>query len=257
VNDLLVLALYIPTMILLLGVSSIALPYDTVAVSVALFIAAPLAVAVAVRLAVLRWGGGQAVLDRVIAFFKPVTMVGLLATLVLIFIMQGPTIGSKPLHILLIAVPLVLQTFAIFAITYAAGYYACVKHDLLAPAALISTSNFFELAVAVAVGVYGADSGAALATVVGVLVEVPTMLVLVWIANRLKPRLDARLQTCDCAWMPGLPQCCGAGAAPPSVREAGAPADDAGCGCAAGEACGSAGTPGDAGTGEPLVAKAS
>jgi len=180
------------------------------------------------------------VLDRVIAVFKPVTMAGLLATLVLIFMFQGQTIGAKPLHIVLIAVPLILQTFAIFGITYAVGYFACVKHDLLAPAALISTSNFFELAVAVAVGVYGADSGAALATVVGVLVEVPTMLILVAIANRLKPRLEARLQTCDCSWMPGLPQCCveaDAAAADAPIVQPAAPTDTRECGCAAGETC--------------------
>lgn len=225
------------------------MPYDTVALSVAIFIAAPLAVAVAVRLLTLRYFG-DAALQRLIAFFKPVTMVGLLATLVLIFILQGPTIGGKPLHIVLIAVPLLLQTFAIFAITYAIGFYTCLKHDVLAPAALISTSNFFELAVAVAVGVYGADSGAALATVVGVLVEVPTMLILVKISNWMKPRLQAHLDACDCSWMPALPHttCCGApdddtpqtaaemGATPTAAAPTTAPVPPA-CKCEPGAAC--------------------
>lgn len=125
------------------------------------------------------------------------TTIGLLATLVLIFIYQGRTIGNKPLHILLIAVPLTIQTVAIFALTYGLGFLVCMESNVLAPAALISTSNFFELAVAIAISVYGADSGASLATVVGVLVEVPTMLLLVKVCKYLEPHVIKRGLDCD------------------------------------------------------------
>lgn len=213
VNDLLMLALYLPTVMLLLGVSSIPLPYDTIAVSVGLFIAAPLLVAALTRtLVVRRWGA--AALDKLIAWLKPVVPVGLLATLVLIFITQGRTIGDKPLHIVLIMVPLLLQTIGIFALTYVAGYWLCVPHRFLAPAALIGTSNFFELAVACAIYVYGSNSGAALSTVVGVLVEVPIMLVLVKACHWLRPMLERHIATCECAWKQRLACCSGATARP-------------------------------------------
>lgn len=196
VNDVLVLVLYLPTMLLLLNASSIPIPYDTIAVSVGLFIVAPLIMAILVRQLSLKYGG-VARLNAVIEWFKPVTTIGLLATLVLIFIYQGRTIGNKPLHILLIAIPLTIQTGAIFALTYSLGYMMCMDSNVLAPAALISTSNFFELAVAIAISVYGADSGASLATVVGVLVEVPTMLVLVEVCKHLEPFAVARGLSCD------------------------------------------------------------
>jgi arsenite transporter len=112
---------------------------------------------------------------------------------VLIFIFQGRTIAEKPLHILLLAVPIILQVLFNFVVTYAIGYEACIEHEKLGPASLIATSNFFELAVAVAISVYGLDSGAALATVVGVLVEVPVMLGLVHVCNYLRPRLERRI----------------------------------------------------------------
>lgn len=196
VNDVLVLVLYLPTMLLLLNASSIPIPYELIAVSVALFIVAPLMMSVTVRHFALR-NGGEENLNRIIDWFKPVTTVGLLATLILIFIYQGRTIGDKPLHIVLIAVPLTIQTFAIFFLTYWLGYMACMEPDVLAPASLISTSNFFELAVAIAISVYGADSGASLATVVGVLVEVPTMLVLVQVCKHLRPYAERRNRDCD------------------------------------------------------------
>lgn len=196
VNDVLVLVLYLPTMLLLLNASSIPIPYDTIAISVGLFIVAPLTMSIIVRTQALRHGGVER-LNRVIEYCKPVTTVGLLATLVLIFIYQGRTIGNKPLHILLIAIPLTVQTVAIFALTYYLGYTVCMEPSVLAPAALISTSNFFELAVAIAISVYGADSGAALATVVGVLVEVPTMLVLVRVCKQLEPLLLQRGRDCE------------------------------------------------------------
>ena len=196
VNDVLVLVLYLPTMLLLLNASSIPIPYETIALSVVLFIVAPLILSIIVRQVSLK-NGGQDRLNKTIETFKPVTTAGLLATLVLIFIYQGRTIGNKPLHILLIAVPLTIQTIAIFALTYFLGFSVCMDSKILAPAALISTSNFFELAVAIAISVYGADSGASLATVVGVLVEVPTMLVLVRVCKYLEPWTKQRGLDCD------------------------------------------------------------
>lgn len=196
VNDVLVLILYLPTMLLLLNASSIPIPYETIAVSVGLFIVAPLIMSILVRQLSLKYGGEER-LNAVIEWFKPVTTMGLLATLVLIFIYQGRTIGNKPLHILLITIPLTIQTVAIFALTYYLGFMVCMESSVLAPAALISTSNFFELAVAIAISVYGADSGASLATVVGVLVEVPTMLVLVKVCKRLEPLVVQRGLECE------------------------------------------------------------
>lgn len=206
-NDLIMLALYIPTAMLLLGVSSIPLPYDTIALAVALFIAAPLVLAVACRALAIRHRGEAWLRDVLVARFKPVTMVALLLTLILIFIFQGRTIGEKPLHIVLIAVPLILQTLLIFALAYSVGYATCIAHPLLAPASLVATSNFFELAVAVAISLYGLDSGAALATVVGVLVEVPVMLCLVRVCMWLRPALDRRVAACECKALRCRPQC--------------------------------------------------
>lgn len=191
VNDAVMLVLYLPTMLLLLNASSIPIPYGTIAFSVALFIAVPLVLAIFTRKFLIRRGGKE-LLDTVINDIKHIVPVGLLATLILIFIYQGRTIGEKPLHILLIMVPLTLQTVAIFGLTFGLGYWFCLEYVYLCPAALISTSNFFELAVAIAISIYGPDSGASLATVVGVLVEVPTMLMLVWACKRLKPMVDAR-----------------------------------------------------------------
>jgi ACR3 family arsenite transporter len=153
--------------------------------------------------------GGQDQLNRMIELFKPVTTVGLLATLVLIFIYQGHTIGSKPLHIVLIAIPLTIQTLLIFSLTYWMGYMVCLDPEILGPASMISTSNFFELAVAIAVAVYGADSGASLATVVGVLVEVPTMLFLVWLCKKMAPSVLQRNAECDvkCKGLRDFAQC--------------------------------------------------
>ncbi len=158
------------------------------------------------RVVLLRWKGPGA-LEAVINAFKPVMPVGLLSTLVLVFIIQGETIGNKPVHILLIMVPLIIMTVLVFAITYFIGYKVCVPHEFLAPAAMIATSNFFELAVAVAIAVYGADSGATLATVVGVLVEVPLMLCLVRLCKALRLPLEQRISTCSCDWLGPLKRC--------------------------------------------------
>jgi len=193
VNDLLLLGLYLPIVSLLLGLTDIPPPYGLIGISVALFLVAPLAAAAATRALLLRRPGGGARLARLIAVLRNTTAAGLLATLVLVFVLQGRTIGRRPLHMLLIMLPLLCQTALIFGATYAAGFALRLPHEFCAPAALIATSNFFELSVAVAISVFGADSGAALATVVGVLVEVPCMLALVGVCRRLRPRLDARV----------------------------------------------------------------
>jgi ACR3 family arsenite transporter len=208
VNDAVMLLLYLPTMLLLLNASSIPLPYEVIATSVAFFIAIPLFLAIILRKVLVAYGGNS-LLDRTINMLKPVCPIGLLSTLVLIFIYQGETIGQKPLHILLIIIPLALQTFIIFGLTFALGYLVCMEYTILSPAALISTSNFFELAVAIAISIYGPDSGASLATVVGVLVEVPLMLYLVSLCQKFRPGLDKRCSQCDekCAALRDFARC--------------------------------------------------
>ena len=136
-------------------------------------------------------------LQRVVAPIKPLTTVALLATLVIIFIFQGERISNNAQDVFLLAVPILLQCVFLWALCYGAAYAMCVPHERAAPASLIATSNFFELAVAVAVALYGPASGAALATVVGVLVEVPIMLLFTTVCMALKPRLDARCAACD------------------------------------------------------------
>ena len=195
-NDLIMLALYVPTACLLIGASNIALPWVTIIISVVLFIVVPLAAAAAARFAVLRVRDEAWLKSRVIDRAKPACIAALLGTLVLIFVFQGAKIAAHPLDILLLAVPIVCQCALLWAMCYAAGWATCVPHARLAPASLIATSNFFELAVAVAISVYGLDSGAALATVVGVLVEVPAMLCLVYVCRWWKPALDARCAAC-------------------------------------------------------------
>lgn len=197
-NDILMLFLYTPTVGVLIGAQDLPPPYVTVAISVGLFVGAPLLLAASLRAFLLRYRGPQA-LSRVQEAFRPLTMIGLLATLVLVFIFQGNVIGTVPAHIAAIALPLSIQTVAIWAIAYALGYGVfALPHAFLAPASLIATSNFFELAVAVAIAVYGPASGAVLATSVGVLTEVPLMLMLVAVCNRLRPRVDARAR--ECVW---------------------------------------------------------
>ncbi|CAE8708302.1 unnamed protein product [Polarella glacialis] len=196
-NDLLMLFLYVPTAVLLIGASNIALPWETIILAVVLFLVVPLMISAGIRSVVVRNYGEKFLQDRVVAPCAPLTKAGLLAMLVLIFIFQGKQIGNKPLDIVLLAVPIVIQVVVTFGITYVFGYFTCMPHSRLGPAALIATSNFFELAVAVAISAYGVDSGAALATVVGVLVEVPVMLALVKFCNRMKPRLDAKCTGCD------------------------------------------------------------
>lgn len=222
-NDLLLLIFYVPTAVLLIGVSDIELPWLTIIYAVILFIAAPLLIAATARHAVLAWCGEEFLNERIVKPFKPVTIVALLATLVLIFIFQGQRIGDKPVQIVLIAIPIIIQCVLNWAVCYYIGYKSCIPHNRLAPASMIATSNFFELAVAVAVSVYGLQSGAALATVVGVLVEVPVMLILTNACNQMKPWLDERCANCDrdCAWANSLeqatPNCCAKSSQEPDV----------------------------------------
>ena len=183
-NDLIILVAFAPTVKFLLGVGGVAVPWGTLLASVVLFVVVPLGLGVAVRGVVVRRRGEAFFRERFIPKFSPLTMGGLLATLVLVFAFQGRVILGNPLHIALIAVPLVVQTFLVFFLTRSVCRRLALPRDITAPAAMIGASNFFELSVAVAVSLFGTASPVALATVVGVLVEVPVMLTLVGIMNR-------------------------------------------------------------------------
>ncbi len=183
VNDLIMIVAFAPIVALLLGVTDIVVPWETRLISVALYVVIPLAAGAVVRASLMR-GGGQASVDAFTAKVKPFSVIGLLAMVVLLFGFQGHVIVADPLLIALIAVPLIIQSYGIFAIAYAGCYFWRVPFNVAAPCALIGTSNFFELAVAVAISLFGLNSRAALATVVGMLVEVPVMLSLVAFANR-------------------------------------------------------------------------
>ena len=183
VNDVIMIFAFAPLAAFLLGVTDIVVPWNTLVLSVVLYVVIPLVAGVLTR-RVLRQPDTTARLDALLTKLKPYSMVGLLATVVLLFGLQAGTITSQPLDIVLIAIPLLIQTYGIFAVAYLAAKWWRVEHAIAAPCALIGTSNFFELAVAVAIGLFGLHSGAALATVVGVLVEVPVMLSLVAIVNR-------------------------------------------------------------------------
>lgn len=187
VNDLIMVIAFAPIVAFLLGVTDITVPWKTLVLSVLLFIALPLVAGMLTR----RKLGNPAAIEAFQARVKPYSVVGLIATVMILFGLQGQVIIAKPLIILLIAVPIILQSYGIFAIAYAAAFALKVPHRIAAPCALIGTSNFFELAVAVAISLFGLNSGAALATVVGVLVEVPVMLTLVAIANRTRARFTA------------------------------------------------------------------
>jgi arsenite transporter len=183
VNDLIMLFAFAPIVLLLLGLGDITVPWDTVFLSVVLYIVIPLAAGWASRVWLLRTRGEVWFREVFLRRLGPFTIIGLLMTLVLLFSFQGEVILNNPLHIALIAVPLILQTLFIFGIAYGWARLWKVRHSVAAPAALIGASNFFELAVASAIVLFGLNSGAALATVVGVLVEVPVMLLLVRFAN--------------------------------------------------------------------------
>ena len=185
-NDLIILVLFTPIVAFLLGVGGVSVPWDTLLLSVVLFVVIPLALGILTRRMVMRGKGKEFFENTFIPKFNNVTVIGLLLTLVIIFSFQGDVILDNPLHIILIAIPLTIQTIFIFLIAYLASKALKLSHDIAAPAGLIGASNFFELAVAVAIALFGAASPATLATIVGVLVEVPVMLALVRMANKTK-----------------------------------------------------------------------
>jgi arsenite transporter len=192
INDLIMLVAFAPIVALLLGISNVIVPWNTLLLSVGLYIVIPLVAGYLTRTWLIK-ARGHAWFDNVfLERLGPVTMIGLLLTLVLLFSFQGEVILNNPLHIALIAVPLIVQTFFVFSIAYGWAYGWGVPHAIAAPAGMIGASNFFELAVAAAIAMFGVTSGAALATVVGVLVEVPVMLMLVRIANATRPQFKAR-----------------------------------------------------------------
>jgi arsenite transporter len=184
INDLIILVAFIPLVGLLLGVSGVEIPYGTLVTSVMLFVAVPLLAGYLVRKSLLASKGQEWFESKLLPAFKPVSIIALLTTLLLLFAFQGETIINQPLVILLIAVPLTIQTYLIFFVAWGAGRWLKLPHNVCAPASMIGASNFFELAVAVAIALFGLHSGAALATVVGVLIEVPVMLSLVALANK-------------------------------------------------------------------------
>jgi len=183
VNDLIMIFAFAPLAGFLLGITDIVVPWETLILSVTLYVVIPL-VAGAVTRKALHSPESPERLESLLAVLKPYSIAGLLGTIVLLFGLQAQTILAQPLDIVLIAIPLLIQTYGIFAIAYLAARWWRVEHAIAGPCALIGTSNFFELAVAVAISLFGLHSGAALATVVGVLVEVPVMLSLVAIVNR-------------------------------------------------------------------------
>ncbi|OJF92708.1 ACR3 family arsenite efflux transporter [Alkalibacterium sp. 20] len=190
VNDLLVIVLFAPIVALLLGVGNVIVPWNTLILSTVLFIVVPLLMAIITRRVIVNKKGQHYFEHNFISKFDRVTITGLMLTLIIIFSFQGERIVQNPLHILLIAIPLTIQTFLIFAITYSGAYACKLPFNIAAPSAMIGASNFFELAVAVSISLFGLNSGATLATVVGVLVEVPVMLLLVRIANGTKGKFD-------------------------------------------------------------------
>ncbi len=183
IDDLLLLVFFAPIVVFLLGLSDIVVPWNTVFLSVVLYVVIPLAAGYLSRIYLIRTRGIDWFDNVFCRRLRPITIIGLLATLVLLFSFQGEVILTNPFHIVLIAVPLTIQTFFVFSIAYNWARWWRISHDVAAPAALVGSSNFFELAVATAIVLFGLDSGAALAAVVGVLVEVPVMLTLVRIAN--------------------------------------------------------------------------
>ena len=193
-NDLIILVAFVPIVKFLLGVSNVSVPWDTLILSVVLFVVIPLAGGMLTRYLVVKKKGAEYFENTFVGKFDGITTVGLLLTLVLIFSFQGNIILENPLHIVLIAVPLILQTFLIFAIAYIACRLLKLPYRIAAPAGMIGASNFFELAVAVAIALFGTTSPAALATTVGVLTEVPVMLFLVRIANKTQNWFPAKDQ---------------------------------------------------------------
>ncbi len=184
VNDLLILVLFIPIVGLLLGITDITIPWNTLAASIIVFVVIPLVAGYLTHKIAISRKGKDWYTDKFLPKFKPVSISALLITLILLFAYQGEKIINQPLDILLIAVPLIIQTYFIFVIAWYGGKWIGLPYQVCAPGSMIGASNFFELAVAVAIALFGLQSGAALVTVVGVLIEVPIMLSLVKFANR-------------------------------------------------------------------------
>jgi arsenite transporter len=194
VNDLIMLVAFAPIVVVLLGIGDISVPWDTVALSVVLYIVIPLTAGYVARRVLLARRGDAWFGDVFLPRISRVTPLGLMVTLVVLFAFQGDVLLDTPGHIVLIAVPLTLQTVFVFWITYRTMAACRIRHSVAAPGALIGASNFFELSVAAAISLFGLQSGAALATVVGVLVEVPVMLALVRYANRTRSRFPDQRQ---------------------------------------------------------------
>ena len=192
VNDIILVFAFAPIAGLLLGVTNLSVPWETLVASVIIFVVVPLGAGLFTHSRLMKTGGAPAI-DRLSRALKPTSIVGLLLTVVLLFGFQAETIVAQPGRVVLIAVPLLIQTYGIFAIAYGLARLLKLPFNVAAPAAMIGASNFFELAVAVAISLFGLASGAALATVVGVLIEVPVMLALVAFANRTQ------------RWFPGAP----------------------------------------------------
>ncbi|MGG7058381.1 ACR3 family arsenite efflux transporter [Clostridium nigeriense] len=186
VNDLIILFAFAPIVAFLLGIGNVSIPFETLILSTILFVVIPLVLGYITRTLVIKNKGKDYFENVFLKKFDNVTIVGLLLTLIILFSFQGDTILNNPIHILLIAIPLTIQTFFIFGFAYIWAKLWKLPHNIAAPAGMIGASNFFELSVAVAISLFGMQSGAALATVVGVLVEVPVMLTLVKIANKTK-----------------------------------------------------------------------
>ncbi|WP_281501760.1 ACR3 family arsenite efflux transporter [Kordiimonas laminariae] len=183
VNDVIMIFAFAPIVAFLLGVTDITVPWDTLLISVVLYVIIPLAAGALTRKMLIKEDGNTSAVDKFTGSVKPFSIIGLLGTVVLLFGFQGQVILERPVLIAIIAVPLLIQSYGIFIIAYGAAWLWRIPFNVAAPCALIGTSNFFELAVAVAISLFGLHSGAALATVVGVLVEVPVMLSLVALAN--------------------------------------------------------------------------
>ena len=190
-NDVIMIFAFAPLVALLLGVTDIEVPWETLLLSVVLYVIIPLAAGALTRLRLLQFGS-EVTVAQFTSRIKPFSIIGLLATVILLFGFQGQVLVGQPVLIALIAVPLLIQSYGIFVLAYAAAWAWRVPHNVAAPCALIGTSNFFELAVAVAIGLFGLNSGAALVTVVGVLVEVPVMLSLVAASNRTRALFERR-----------------------------------------------------------------
>ncbi len=182
-NDLIILVAFTPIVAFLLGVSGVAIPWNTLILSVVLFVVIPLVGGVFTRSTMIKNKGESYFNNTFLPKFNNITIIGLLLTLLIIFSFQGKVILENPVHIVLIAIPLIIQTVLIFSIAYGTSKALKLPHSIAAPAGMIGASNFFELAVAVAIALFGTDSPVALATIVGVLVEVPVMLMLVKFAN--------------------------------------------------------------------------